>query len=506
MEKVISDDVEMKRSQLRAVKQFMFEPTVDLTPSQTLEGGGTTSSPFLVQSIQDLLLVQNAVNSDGEILSTGSAERVPARTACYKQTDDIDLTACCAVNGSWTPIGTSSVSYDNKSHPFSGSYDGNNKSITNLYINTTINNAGFFGSCSGATINGLSVSGEVSGATDVGLLAGYIEKSGKRTKIINCKSYGSVSGSSNFVGGLIGASNKYTDISGCANYAEVSGVNCVGGIVGEIDGTDIFNCSNSGKVSGASLTGGIVGSIKFTDYGFAVANCFNTGEITASESSVGGIVGQVDTYSYCGGNKIANCINAGKVRNAIIENSRLMPVSNCYWLETASANGVGKLSDQQSVILPLTEAELKGDISTGASLYSDSKGNYYTTLLDALNAWAADNSDDYYNIIYSGWEFTGSAKCPTFTYQAAEKPQSSTEVFFHSFAVTHTCSTFALPFVAGSYTKATINWGDGNDENYGTAASHDYSADGEHTVTVSAENAQSFKLSNIKGVSELHLK
>src|SRR5574344_514262 len=123
--------------------------------------------------------------------------------------NNIDLSSVCsATAGNWTPIGNSyTISY-------SGTFDGNGKAISNLYIaNATTDNQGLFGFINNSVIKNLSISGNItSTAANVGLLAGY--SSGQ---IIHCSSSGSASGYSD-VGGIAGTSNG--SVTQCVNKAE----------------------------------------------------------------------------------------------------------------------------------------------------------------------------------------------------------------------------------------------------------------------------------------------
>ena len=90
------------------------------------QGTGTERDPYLVSNADELFEVRNDLK------------------AHYKQVEDIDLKDWIIENCSdlgWIPIGTEGT-------PFSGIYDGNNKSIKSLYINRpNSDNVGLFGCC-----------------------------------------------------------------------------------------------------------------------------------------------------------------------------------------------------------------------------------------------------------------------------------------------------------------------------------------------------------------------
>lgn len=537
-------DVEMKRSEMRSAP-IAFEVTEGIAPSETLSGEGTDSAPFQIRDICDLLLFQQAVNNAETITSTESGKKaaVQAQTAYYQLEYDVDLSAV----GQWTPIGTGSA------NPFKGIFNGGGHSITGLQIESSEDYQGLFGYCSGASIKNLSVTGVVSGTSYVSLISGYAIDG----TISNCQTYGSLKGIGDYIGGIAGyigidqSINKYERISDCSNHAEITGYhraggivgyayysfveNCqnygrisniavnnyvhrgMGGIAGSFFYSKIYNCSNQGDVSGWSDVGGIAGAganatnpPSSMPNNYYIVNCFNAGTISGSGSStstgIGGIVGS----NVIG--LVANSISVGKVsgNNGGVggiggENSGTGTIRNCYWLSTCGAvAGVGTDSGTSESVYSLTEQQMSSTESIGIRLYADSEGTYYTNLRDALNAWAADNSNSTY--IYFGWDYSGSDHWPTLTRRPAVKPGSgSDEQFSHSFSVTHVNANFALPVLTGSYMNATVDWGDGKTEAYGMTQAHAYSSAGEHVVTIQADNATSFKLNNLVGVTGLKL-
>ena len=525
MVKSTTKNLELKRSEIVSVKAFEFEVTEGVVPSISLLGEGTADSPFLIQSIGDLLLFQQTVNSAGNITSADSGNEVAAQTAYYLQTADIDMTAYNNTNESWTPIGDYST---NSKFQFNGNYDGGNHSITNLIVKSETNYSGLFGYCYNATIKGLNVSGDVNGTMYVAILAGYI-----RGIVSKCETYGSLTGTTQYVGGVTGF-NSNGEITDCTNYAEIKGysrtggivgngsgssvVNCAnfgnisylvvngyvsyytGGIIGYASNTNIYNCSNSGKITGYEA-GGIAG-YTFGGTQYELTNCYNTGDLYLTPRTLGGIVGNNSI-------SVSNCLSIAKVAGTNtnfggIAGSNNGTVVNSYWLSgTGATDGVITNNSVVEYVLPLTEEQMRNDISTGMALYTTEDGTYYTKLLDALNAWAADHNAP--SGFYFGWE--RGDMCPVFTFDEAVKPATgSDEELSHTFVVYHINSTFSVPQLSGPLSNATVDWGDQNTENYDKSLIHTYSSFGEFAVTVTAENVTSFKLINLKGVTKLELK
>ena len=247
------------------------------------EDDGTQAHPYRISTATQLKNLATAVNTGSE------------QSAHAKLMNDIDLSSVCGPTldseqpVSWTPIG-------NKDHLYTGTFDGNGKTISGLYIAGDDDDQGLFGYLDqGGTVQNLSVSGTVNSSGDsVGGVAG--DNSGTVT---NCAFSGSVSGSW-FVGGVVGYNYSGT-VTGCifsgsGSVTGVTGSYYVGGVVGySSGGASVTNCYNTGEVSGGEDVGGVVGG---NDSG-TVTNCYNIGEVSGPDS-VGGVVGDNrDTVENC---------------------------------------------------------------------------------------------------------------------------------------------------------------------------------------------------------------
>lgn len=198
-------------------------------------------------------------------------------SADAKLTDDIELQS-----DSWYPIGNSRV-------PYTGTFDGDGKTVSGFRLSSSGDEQGFFGNIGGkGEVKDLHVSGsvDVSGgeAIAAGGIAGFTEG-----RITGCSFEGSVSGVSD-VGGIAGQNGEAGVISRCVNTAPVKGSESVGGIAGSCSKGEIGQCVNKGSVGkeGALRAGGIVGDM--TNYAVVTA-CYNTADISGSEY-LGGIAGK----------------------------------------------------------------------------------------------------------------------------------------------------------------------------------------------------------------------
>ena len=232
--------------------------------------------------------------------------------------------------GNWTPLGNSSNTYQ-------GSIDGNNKTISNMYIvnkTNTANYQGFLGYGWKGTIKNITFDGAkivvgdkddtsgVGGGGYVGVISGASRGNFESCHVTNSTlkclangmdseimgglvghlSVGKITDSSfngtidgrNSVGGIVGylqrsGSSYFASVTNCTAAGTVSGVNSVGGIVGQ-SSCFIEVCTNNATVKGEA-SGGIVGYM----LGYACTiGCTNEGEIVGSgDDGTGGIVGLI---------------------------------------------------------------------------------------------------------------------------------------------------------------------------------------------------------------------
>jgi|GEM_PF-1462804 hypothetical protein len=242
------------------------------------------------------------------------------------------LTDCISINlGSVT--GTVDT-YDVISVPFSGNFDGNGKTISNLYINQPSRfSSGLFGTTDGSTLTDITLSGvNIDGRGTTGSLIGV----GENTVLNNCHSSGTVSAES-WVGGLAGylICDVPMEISNCSSSGTVMGSSSVGGLFSAVHNYTLRECFSTSSVTcitSLSITpqifGGLVGSCNDTN----IINCFARGSVTTDYGiNVGGLAG----WSY--GSSFTNCYSTGAVTSSSSYKGGLFgytytsSASDCYW-------------------------------------------------------------------------------------------------------------------------------------------------------------------------------
>ena len=271
--------------------------TTIYTTGTYFTGEGTEADPYQIADAADLNLFAKQITTNKYTYSG----------KFLKLTNNIDLGA----SSSWTPIAKG----------FVGTLDGDSKTVSNVNINSTENNVGFFSIIHNATIKNLKINANITGNQTVGGLVGLIDTG--ETTIENCSVSGSVTATTNQIGGIIGNTTGTLNIADCINYANVT-------------------ANNSGKTSGNIFLGGIIGSTpKSENYSATFTNCVNRGTITAKTKGayIGGVAGLLRERD----GSMSNCYNygdivvgAGSTWVAGEVGCNRIEMTDCYCLNTAT--------------------------------------------------------------------------------------------------------------------------------------------------------------------------
>ncbi|UPK01712.1 MBG domain-containing protein [Bradyrhizobium sp. 170] len=236
--------------------------------SGNVTGGATLDTYMLVNNVCDLQNMQNYLSGT------------------YALGRDIDAAATSGWNGGagFLPVGGSSS-------PFTGTFDGQGRVISGLFVNRpTSEFVGMFGyNGAAATVRNVGLVGvSITGYTAVGGIVG--ENMGAISGVYTS---GSVTGTDFGAGGIVGFND-----GALSNVYSNSTVSAPGGLVGGIAGLSFGSISQAyatGAVSGQSDVGGLVGY-----NGGSITLSYATGAVSAT-SNVGGLAGYNDgsiTQSY----------------------------------------------------------------------------------------------------------------------------------------------------------------------------------------------------------------
>ena len=262
---------------------------------------------------------------------------------------NITLTADIDLKGiDWTPIGKD----DNKA--YTGTFDGNDKTITGLTVTGSYKYAGLFGDIdeNGTVKNVVLEDVQITSDNSSGSVGGVAGDSWGT--IENCSVSGSVSGTT-FAGGVVG-SQWGGSITGCNSSATVKGVTYAGGIAGSTNsGATLTACYATGDVTlvsndiGTCYAGGVVGNNGSSS---TLKACYAWGSVTGSGSGtvyVGGVTGSNDlgtlTACYHAKETVSGPGGAtGGVAGRNFKDSMFGGgiITACYWGDNGQTQGIGE--------------------------------------------------------------------------------------------------------------------------------------------------------------------
>ena len=317
-----------KAAEWKAGEEYTY--TVSLAaaedPGYTVSEDGKTYEVYNAEGLKNIAKLVNDGNTGIDITLTGN----------------IDLKGI-----DWTPIGKD----DNKA--YTGTFDGNGKTITGLTVTGSYKYAGLFGDIDeNGTVKNVVLEGVQITSDNSSGYAGGVAGDSWGT-IENCSVSGSVSGTT-FAGGVVG-SQWGGSITGCNSSATVKGVIFAGGIAGETNsGASLTGCYATGDVTvendgtNNSHAGGVVGY----NGGGTLTACYATGSVTGSGSGtiyVGGVTGSnnLGTLTACYHAKGTVSGPGGATGGVAGRNFKDFMfgggiITACYWGDNGQTQGIGE--------------------------------------------------------------------------------------------------------------------------------------------------------------------
>ena len=290
---VQANDSAGKTEQQSTDEAIVYQPAVETTDKYDIDDDGTKDTVYEISNAGQLYWFAGLVNGtlDGVEQNTLANAILTANiTVNENLLDSLQYdTEGNVSNGSdfitWTPIADW---MGNRTTQYSGTFDGNNKTVSGLYFNGDSTCIGLFGS-----------SESDGNIKNVGVVDSYFK-------------------GNDHVGGVCG--NNAGTITNCYNAGNLTAIEpsaTIGGICGYNNGGTVTNCYNTGTVTATgsvASVGGVCGcSIA------PISNCYNIGTVTATSSSA-------DISGICG--------------------YYFGPIKNCYYLaDTEDENG-GKTTAQ----------------------------------------------------------------------------------------------------------------------------------------------------------------
>ncbi len=308
---------------------------------------------------------------------------------------DVDLAGVA-----WEPVGT-------QSEPFRGTFDGNSKTISNLYIPYTypnvVQNVGLIGTMSDATIKDLEIhNANVTGSGYVGALVG----NGDTGSISGVTVSGNIKVLGyQYVGGLVG--HGYARIEDCA-------------VCGDGAATSFVRKAASSEINGSGTNGWVGGLKGFLPEGCIIDGCTVADiSVLSNDDTVGGVTGMLHY-----GSTISDCTVSDVVvradddddgYNGIIAGARYKgqpsSILDCTIENVTATAGNDTLT---TLIGSATVATSTSGYGSPVAISSSTDGKVSYVYYDTLNSVvAAADADDVIVVLVSpsglvapeGWDF-----------------------------------------------------------------------------------------------------
>ena len=309
----------------------------------SLSGKGTAEAPYVISSADELSIFRDLVNSGND---------AGFSIAAFKLSSDIDLDS-----KEWTPIGTNE-------HPFSGVFDGNGHTISNLVINSSGSYNGLFGKVVGVTegANYKTTASDVWDAENYTLKNNTYSEELFKTVIKNftIENFKVITGeygaaaigwaenayiskikvlngivddnhtNAGKIAGVVGVSSRnmiYNELETGADVKIIGSKHSIAGIVSNIqrgnngenhlviiknciNRADLFWKENGGQTGGLPIAGIVANAGSCEGLQSVIINCTNEGDINAGECNYAcGIIGQAGDWVKA----VYRCSNSGNI-------------------------------------------------------------------------------------------------------------------------------------------------------------------------------------------------
>ncbi len=300
-------------------------------------GDGTEEDPYQIASLNQLYwLSKNSDQWDKHFIQTVNI--------------DASDTEVWDDGAGFSPIGNGTIN-------FTGSYNGQEYTISRLFINRMEENIGLFGYIYRSTLFNIGLTNiKIVGRKNVGGLVGFSNAS---SEINNCFTTGSVSGNGS-VGGIAGMINNYSKVSDSYSNCSVTYAgghpwgDIFGGLVGYNYDSYTTNSFSTGSVNGNSNIGGLVG------YNFGTTrDCYATGRVEG-DNNVGGLIG-FNRMGFVRSSYSTGFVKGNSETGGLIGHQYLGEAVNSFWNtttsgRTTSAGGAGKNTTQMKSLSTFTDA------------------------------------------------------------------------------------------------------------------------------------------------------
>ena len=306
-------------------------------------------------------------SNDGYTLDTGD------NNAVYFPVDSADSNSA-----GWMPIGDD----DNR---FTGTFNGNGYTISNLAMRRSLTHMGLFGYIDGAEVRAIGLIDNLSDYTD-----------------------GLEGDNNRYIGGLIGEARNDSRVIASYATGDVSAIGGnnirIGGLIGTPVDSKVIACYATGDVNAgpgeAGYAGGLVGTTDANSRSYA---SYATGNVSGGGGSgtelIGGLCGRVEGTTIFYGSYATGNVNAGSLTGKVAGFAFGQVLFSSYGFGTVTG-GIQQGTGDGTV--------LPSGVSSAADLTASNVGNEWNSASDnSLGAWDFGTSSQAPALKYADYDGDG---------------------------------------------------------------------------------------------------
>jgi len=261
-------------------------------------GDGSSNSPYLISTPEQLALLAYRVNEDGQTYDG----------QYFSITANLSLDKDAGAKVIWVPIGRTPT------HAFNGTVNGNGHTVSGMTISATstsyANYFGLFGIIEDGSISSLTVK-EASitlTANDWANVGGLVGES--NNNLTDCHAVANITctnmGDEEIVVGGLAGSCTVNNVNHCSSSGNITATGdniTMGGLIGSaytIPGTTaaMTNCCTATSLKGGTTVGGLIGQFSIGKDKTTISNCFSCSFIDATTATyAGGVFGDLQRKS-----------------------------------------------------------------------------------------------------------------------------------------------------------------------------------------------------------------
>jgi len=444
------------------------------------DGDGTELSPYGVCDWNNLYNVRNHLTTHFILMNDLNEDSVGY--AAYAG-------STANAGAGWEPIGTQAVK-------FTGSFDGDGFTISNLYINRLAEDfLGLFGCTNGVDLNSIILEDvSIVGNNYVGGLVGYSYGS----SISSSSSSGDIDGN-DYTGGLVGGNSSDSTILKSYSTGSVSGRDYVGGFVGDNFHGSISESYSDASVSGRDYVGGLV---SYNNSGAdSISNSYSRGSVSGN-FYVGGLVGYNSTEATVSNSYSTGSVSGSSSVGGLNGSAAIGSINNSFWdtdtsAQVSSSGGTGKTTAEMKTAITFTGATwnfeniwARGGGRNNGYPYLQSLPPEIVTY--TLTYTAGDNGSitgDSPQTVLDGGDGTAITAAPDTGYSFVEWNDHSTSASRTDTNITAN-TTYTATFAINTYTLS-YTAGTGGSLTGSSSQTVDYGSDGS-AITVVADVGYAF--------------